>query len=70
MKAAVIGSGVGGLAIAIRLAQKGYDVTVFEKNDHAGGKMSEIRGNGFRFDTGPSLFTLPELARELIELDR
>ncbi len=68
MKAAVIGSGVGGLAIAIRLAQKGYDVTVFEKNDHAGGKMSEIRGNGFRFDTGPSLFTLPELARELIEL--
>jgi phytoene desaturase len=67
MKAAVIGSGVGGLAIAIRLAQKGYDVTVFEKNDQAGGKMSEIRGNGFRFDAGPSLFTLPELARELIE---
>ncbi len=68
MKAAVIGSGVGGLAIAIRLAQKGYEVTVFEKNNHVGGKMSEIRGDGFRFDTGPSLFTLPELADELIEL--
>lgn len=68
MKAAIIGSGIGGLAIAIRLAQKGYEVTVFEKNDHAGGKMSEIRQDGFRFDTGPSLFTLPELADELIEL--
>jgi phytoene desaturase len=68
MKAAVIGSGVGGLAMAIRLAHKGFEVTVFEKNDHAGGKMSEIRGDGFRFDTGPSLFTLPELADELIEL--
>lgn len=68
MKAAVIGSGVGGLAIAIRLAQKGYELTVFEKNDHVGGKMSEIRGDGFRFDTGPSLFTLPELVNELIEL--
>ncbi len=68
MRAAVIGSGIGGLAMAIRLAQKGYEVTVFEKNDHVGGKMSEIRGDGFRFDTGPSLFTLPELADELIEL--
>ena len=68
MKAAVIGSGVGGLAMAIRLAQKGYEVTVFEKNEHSGGKMSEINSDGFRFDTGPSLFTLPELASELIGL--
>ena len=68
MTAAVIGSGIGGLAMAIRLAHKGYEVTIFEKNEHAGGKMSEIRGQGFRFDTGPSLFTLPELATELIRL--
>jgi phytoene desaturase len=68
MKAAVIGSGVGGLAAAIRLANKGYKVTIFEKNDHAGGKISEIWGKGFRFDTGPSLFTLPELTDELFEV--
>ena len=68
MKAAVIGSGIGGLAIAIRLALKGYEVTVYEQNDRAGGKISEIRSGGYRFDTGPSLFTLPELANELFEL--
>ncbi|KPL08774.1 MAG: phytoene dehydrogenase, partial [Bacteroides sp. SM23_62] len=67
MKAAVIGSGVGGLAAAIRLANKGYRVTIFEKNEHSGGKISEIRVRGFRFDTGPSLFTLPELTEELFE---
>lgn len=68
MKAAVIGSGIGGLAIAVRLAVKGWDVTVFEKNEHPGGKISEIRTKGFRFDTGPSLFTLPELAEKLFAL--
>ena len=68
MKAAVIGAGAGGLAASIRLARKGYQVTVFEKNDHTGGKISEISGEGFRFDTGPSLFTLPELAEELFSL--
>lgn len=68
MKAAVIGSGIGGLAIAIRLAKKGWKVTVFEKNEKPGGKLSEIRMNGYRFDTGPSLFTLPELTKKLFEL--
>jgi phytoene desaturase len=68
MKAAIIGSGIGGLAIAIRLALKGYKVSVYEQNDHAGGKISEIRAKGFRFDTGPSLFTLPELTAELFAL--
>jgi len=65
MKAAVIGSGVGGLAIATRLAMKGYELTVYEKNDHSGGKVAEIRGSGYRFDTGPSLYTLPELTEKL-----
>ncbi len=68
MKAAVIGSGIGGIAIAIRLAKKGWDVTVFEKNEKPGGKLSEIRIDGYRFDTGPSLFTLPELVDELFSL--
>jgi phytoene desaturase len=67
-KIAVIGAGIGGIAVASRLAVKGYEVDVFEKNDLPGGKMSEIRHDGFRFDTGPSLFTLPHLIGELFEL--
>ncbi len=65
MKIAVIGSGIGGLATACRLASKGHEVTVFEKNASPGGKISEIHMEGYRFDTGPSLFTLPELVEEL-----
>lgn len=68
MKAAVIGSGIGGLASAIRLAVKGYEVTVYEKNSTPGGKLSQLHINNFRFDTGPSLFTLPELVDELFVL--
>jgi len=67
MKIAVIGSGIGGLASACRLAAKGHEVTVFEKNATPGGKMSEINMGGYRFDTGPSLFTLPELVEELYD---
>jgi phytoene desaturase len=67
-KIAVIGSGAAGIASAIRLSAKGYDVSVFEQASAAGGKISEIRMNGFRFDKGPSLFTLPELVDELFTL--
>lgn len=67
MKIAIIGSGIGGLAAACRLARKGHRVTVFEKNATPGGKINEIVGMGYRFDTGPSLFTLPELVNELFE---
>lgn len=65
---AVIGSGAGGLATAIRLAVKGYDVTVWEANDYPGGKLSEMNVDGFRFDAGPSLFTMPQYVDELFEL--
>jgi len=68
MKIAVIGAGIGGLAAAIRLSVKGHEVTVFEKNEVAGGKLSQIKMDGFRFDTGPSLFTLPNLVDELFEM--
>ncbi len=64
----VIGSGIGGLAVAIRLAHKGYRVTIFEKNENPGGKIGELKLGDFRFDTGPSLFTLPEVFFELFEL--
>lgn len=67
-KAVVIGAGIGGLASAVRLAVKGYQVDVFEANDYPGGKLTEFKSNGFRFDAGPSLFTLPEMVDELFEL--
>lgn len=67
-KAIVIGSGVGGLAIAIRLAVKGYEVNLFEKNSYPGGKLSAFEKDGFHFDAGPSLFTQPENIEELFAL--
>ena len=67
-KAAVIGAGIGGMAAAIRLALKGYEPHLFEKNGETGGKIGELHLGGCRFDTGPSLFTLPELVDELFAL--
>jgi len=69
-KAIVIGSGAGGLATAIRLSVMGLQVSVFEKNPVPGGKIGEIREKGYRFDTGPSLFTLPELVDEVTGTDK
>lgn len=65
---AVIGAGIAGIACAIRLAKKGHQVTVYEAGAAAGGKLSEIRSGGYRFDAGPSLLTLPELVDELFGL--
>lgn len=67
-KAIVIGAGVGGLATAIRLAVKGYEVEVHEKNSVTGGKMHLIQKDGFSFDAGPSLFTQPANIEELFAL--
>ena len=67
-KVAIIGAGIAGIASAIRLAHKGLDVSVFEANSYAGGKLSSFELNGYRFDAGPSLFTLPNLVTELFEL--
>lgn len=66
--AVIVGAGVGGLATAIRLAVKGYAVTVFEKNSYAGGKIAAFSLKGFSFDEGPSLFTQPENVEELFTL--
>lgn len=68
VKAIVIGSGVAGLASAIRLALLGFDVTVLEKNSYPGGKLSSFELNGYHFDAGPSLFTQPENIKELFDL--
>lgn len=63
--AIVIGSGVAGLATAVRLATAGFSVQVFEAAEKPGGKLAEMHINGYRFDIGPSLFTLPYLVEEL-----
>ena len=62
---AVVGGGVGGLAAAIRLAVAGHDVTVLERLDQVGGKLAERRADGFTWETGPSLLTLPHVFDEL-----
>lgn len=67
-KALIIGAGIAGIASAIRLAVKGFKVEVFEANNYPGGKLAEIVQNGFRFDTGPSLFTMPQYVDELFTL--
>lgn len=66
--AIVVGSGIAGLASAIRLAKRGHIVSVFEANEYPGGKLTEIKLNEYRFDAGPSLFTLPENIEELYKL--
>ncbi|MEX0944704.1 MAG: phytoene desaturase family protein [Balneolaceae bacterium] len=63
----VIGAGIGGLTSAILLAQKGYHVRVFEKNSTPGGKMQERVVDGYRFDTGPSLLTMPFLLEKVFQ---
>ncbi|UTW61167.1 phytoene desaturase [bacterium SCSIO 12741] len=68
MKAIIIGSGIAGLAAAIRLRIKGYQVQVFEAQSTIGGKAGEWHEQGFRFDLGPSLLTLPELMDEIFIL--
>ncbi len=77
----IAGAGIGGLATAIRLAKKGYSVEIIEKNEQAGGRLNQIKQDGFTFDTGPSFFSMSyefhafakecgiELPFEIVELD-
>ncbi|URA10871.1 phytoene desaturase family protein [Thermospira aquatica] len=64
-KVAVIGAGMGGLAVAARLARMGWQVDVFEKRSGPGGKNFEQTWDGFRMDAGPSLLTMVEVFEEL-----
>jgi phytoene desaturase len=61
----VIGAGVGGLAVAARLAASGHAVTVCEQADAIGGKLGTLEVDGYRFDTGPSLLTMPHVFADL-----
>jgi phytoene desaturase len=64
----IIGSGVAGLAAAVRLSAAGHKVTVLEANDYVGGKLTAQNIGRYRFDMGPSVFTLPNLVEELTAL--
>ena len=68
---AVVGGGLGGLAAACTLAARGHDVALFERNSWAGGKAAVLERDGFRFDMGPTILTLPSvLARISAEAGR
>ncbi len=67
-KALIVGSGIAGIASAIRMAVKGYAVSVYEANAYPGGKLTVMELDGYRFDAGPSLFTMPHFVEELFRL--
>jgi phytoene desaturase len=67
-RALVIGSGFGGLAAAVRLAARGWEVCVLERHDRPGGRARVFRQDGFTFDAGPTVITAPFLFEELWRL--
>ncbi|WP_442935178.1 phytoene desaturase family protein [Micromonospora sp. CPCC 206061] len=66
VRVVVVGGGVGGLAAAARVALAGHDVTVFERSSQVGGKLGRLARDGFVFDTGPGLLTLPQVYTDLL----
>lgn len=64
-KVVIIGGGLGGLSAAISLAQSGYQVSLFEKNNHLGGKVNRTEQDGFGFDLGPSILTMKPIFEKL-----
>jgi len=68
LRAAVIGSGFGGLSAAIRLQNLGFETTIYEKRDQAGGRAYVYRDQGFTFDAGPTVITAPQCLEELFQI--
>ncbi len=66
-KVLIIGSGLGGLATALRLTSKGYEVSIVEKYHQAGGRLNQLVKDGFTFDLGPSFFSMSYEFKELFE---
>ncbi|MES2309239.1 MAG: phytoene desaturase family protein [Verrucomicrobiota bacterium] len=62
--AVIVGAGLGGVATAVCLRRQGFKVQVWDRNSHTGGKLQEWRHQGYRWDMGPSLLTMPDVLRE------
>jgi len=67
MKIGVVGGGLAGCAAAVKLAHAGHEVTLFEKNNHLGGKMNVYEERGYYFDMGPTIITKPDVIHRLFE---
>jgi len=67
-KVVIIGAGIASLAAAIRLKSQGHQVSVYEANDYPGGKLTAFSEKGYRFDMGPSLFTMPQYIEQLFDV--
>ena len=66
-RVAVVGGGLGGLAAACTLAARGHSVTLFEASDWLGGKAAVLEQEGYRFDMGPTILTLPGVLKRIFE---
>ena len=64
-KVLVIGAGLGGISAAASLAAEGFQVAILEKNGHLGGKLNLLQKEGFSFDLGPSILTMPHIFERL-----
>ena len=62
----VVGGGLAGLASAVELSTRGLDVTIVDRNRHLGGKMNVLQEQGFTFDMGPTILTMPQVIRGII----
>lgn len=65
---AIIGAGLGGISAAIYLRKFGFNVDVYEQSNFAGGKASRVEFDGFSFDSGPTLFTMPFVLKDLFDI--
>lgn len=65
-KIAILGAGLGGLSAAISLSQYDYQIEIFEKNSYIGGKLGFYENSGYKFDTGPSVLTMPFVIEKLL----
>lgn len=66
-KVTIVGAGLGGLASGLLLAKKGFDVEILEKNSQAGGRLNQIKQDGFTFDTGPSFFSMSYVFKDFFK---
>ena len=64
MRVVVVGAGLGGLGLALRLQGAGHDVVVVEQRERPGGRAYQLQDAGFTWDTGPSLITMPWVLEE------